>query len=87
MTDLAGLTDRERGMLELERLWWRHEGNKEREIRTKFGMSLTGYYQALNALVDRQEALAFDPVVVNRLRRLRSTRQRTRSARRLGLQL
>ncbi|TIE23478.1 hypothetical protein DIZ48_16045, partial [Legionella pneumophila] len=33
---------------------------------------------------DRPEALAFDPLLVKRLRRLRSDRQRQRSARRLG---
>ncbi|KAB2807970.1 DUF3263 domain-containing protein [Pimelobacter simplex] len=33
---------------------------------------------------ERPEALAFDPVLVKRLRRLRSDRQRQRSARRLG---
>jgi Protein of unknown function (DUF3263) len=50
-------------------------------------MSATRYYQVLNALIDRPEALAFDPLLVKRLRRLRSARQRQRSARRLGIEL
>lgn len=48
-------------------------------------MSATRYYQTLNALIDSPEALAFDPMLVKRLRRLRASRQRARSARRLGM--
>ena len=44
----------------------------------------TRYYQALNNVIDRPEALAADPMLVKRLRRLRSGRQRARAARRLG---
>jgi hypothetical protein len=50
-------------------------------------MSATRYYQVLNALIDRPEALAFDPLLVRRLRRLRAARQRARSARRLGFEV
>lgn len=49
-------------------------------------MSPTRYYQVLNALIDSPVALAHDPMLVKRLRRQRATRQRARSARRLGLQ-
>jgi hypothetical protein len=49
-------------------------------------MSATRYYQVLNALIDREDALAYDPMLVKRLRRLRAARQRARSARRLGMQ-
>ena len=42
------------------------------------------YYQLLNALIDTEAALAHDPMLVKRLRRLRSTRHRARSARRLA---
>ena len=47
----------------------------------------TRYYQVLNALIDRPDALESDPMLVKRLRRMRATRQRARSARRLGVQL
>jgi hypothetical protein len=50
-------------------------------------MSSTRYYQVLNALIDRPESLEHDPLLVRRLRRLRATRQRQRSARRLGFEL
>ena len=41
----------------------------------------------LNALIDRPEALEADPLLVRRLRRLRASRQRQRSARRLGFEI
>jgi len=44
------------------------------------GMSATRYYQMLNELIDRPEALAFEPVLVKRLRRQRAKRERIRSA-------
>jgi hypothetical protein len=50
-------------------------------------MSATRYYQVLNALIDQPEALAFDPMLVKRLQRMRAARQRARSARRLGIEL
>jgi len=39
----------------------------------------------LNALIDNPAALETDPMLIKRLRRLRASRQRQRSARRLGL--
>jgi hypothetical protein len=76
------LGDRDRAILEFERQWWRYAGAKEQAVRELFEMSATRYYQVLNALIDRPEALAHDPMLVKRLRRLRSSRQRARSARR-----
>jgi hypothetical protein len=79
------LTEREREILAFERQWWKYAGAKESAIRDLFGMSATRYYQVLNQLIDRPEALVADPMLVKRLRRLRASRQRTRSARRLGM--
>ncbi|HYZ36788.1 MAG TPA: DUF3263 domain-containing protein [Pseudonocardiaceae bacterium] len=81
----AGLSSREQEMLAFERQWWRYAGAKEQAIREQFGISATRYYQALNNVIDRPEALATDPMLVKRLRRLRSGRQRARAARRLGI--
>src|SRR5215212_1596181 len=79
------LSDREREILAFERQWWKYAGAKEQAVRELFDMSATRYYQVLNALIDRPDALAFDPMLVKRLRRMRASRQRARSARRLGL--
>jgi len=78
------LSERDAAMLDFERQWWKYAGAKEQAVREKFDMSSTRYYQVLNALIDRPEALVHDPLLVRRLRRLRATRQRQRSARRLG---
>jgi hypothetical protein len=80
------LSPRDREILAFERQWWKYAGAKEQAIRELFDMSATRYYQVLNALVDKPEALAADPLLVRRLRRLRASRQRTRAARRLGIE-
>lgn len=82
-----GLSRRELEILDFERKWWKYAGAKEEAIRELFGMSATRYYQVLNAVVDKPEALAADPMLVKRLRRLRASRQKARAARRLGFQV
>ncbi len=84
---IGELADRDAEILAFERQWWKFAGAKEQAIRDQFQMSATRYYQVLNALIDKPEALAKDPLLVKRLRRLRSTRQRNRSAKRLGIDL
>ena len=79
------LTSREQEILAFERQWWKYAGAKEQAVRELFDMSSTRYYQVLNALIDQPAALAHDPMLVKRLRRMRQSRQRARSARRLGL--
>ena len=83
----ATLSDRDCRILEFERQWWKYAGAKEQAIRDLFDMSATRYYQLLNGLIDDPQALAFDPMLVKRLRRMRAARQRARSARRLGIEL
>lgn len=83
-TATTQLTDRDQEILDLERQWWKYPGAKETRIRERFDMSATRYYQVLNALIDRPEALAADPMLVRRLLRMRAGRQAQRSARRLG---
>jgi Protein of unknown function (DUF3263) len=84
---LGELSVRDADILTFERQWWKFAGAKEQAIRDRFQMSATRYYQVLNALIDKPEALAQDPLLVKRLRRLRATRQRNRSAKRLGIDL
>lgn len=85
--EAGDLSQRDRDILGFERQWWKFAGAKEQAVREKFDMSSTRYYQVLNALIDRPESLAFDPLLVRRLRRLRAARQRARSARRLGFEV
>jgi hypothetical protein len=83
--DPAGLDDRERQILDFERDAWRLQISKERAIRERFGISTTRYHQLLHRIVDRPEALAYDPMLVRRLRRIREIRRRRRTAQRLGI--
>ncbi|WP_081710297.1 DUF3263 domain-containing protein [Arthrobacter sp. 35W] len=82
--EAAGLSERDVAMLALERQWWKYAGAKEQAIRELFDISATHYYQILNALIDTEDALAHDPMLVKRLRKLRTSRQQARTARRLG---
>ncbi|GAB48349.1 DUF3263 domain-containing protein [Mobilicoccus pelagius] len=79
------LSDLETAILTFERQWWKYPGAKEQSIKELFDMTSTRYYQVLNALIDEPAALAHDPMLVKRLRRMRSSRQKARSARRLGM--
>ncbi|MFJ4097640.1 DUF3263 domain-containing protein [Kitasatospora sp. NPDC089913] len=74
----TGLDARDRAVLALEARSWRTAGAKERAVREELGLSSTRYYQLLNGLLDRPEALAHAPVLVNRLRRVRDARRAAR---------
>jgi hypothetical protein len=75
----TGLDERSERILAFERQWWKHAGAKEQAIRETFDLSSTRYYQLLNKLLDDPRALQFDPGLVNRLRRLRVSRARSRA--------
>ena len=81
---MTAMDDHERAILDFEHRWWKYAGAKETAVREKFDMSSTRYYQVLNALIGRPEALAHDPLLVRRLRRQRSRRLRTQSGRPLA---
>ncbi len=78
------LTQRDTEILDFERSWWKHAGVKEQAIRERFDMSATRYYQLLNDLLENPAAMAHDPILIKRLKRLRSYRQKQRVARLLG---
>ncbi len=81
-----GLAADDARLLDFEAKWWQYQGAKESSIREEFQMSSTRYYQRLNQLLDSEAALAYNPMLVKRLRRMRSSRQRARSAKRLGFE-
>lgn len=71
---MDSLTDQQRAMLDLEREWWANPGGKEAAIVEQTGVTPTRYYQLLDRLLDEPAALAYDPITVNRLRRIRDRR-------------
>ncbi len=83
--DAPELDERTRALLDFERTWWQQPGPKERAIRDRLGISPTRYHQLLDRAIDLPQAVAYDPMLVRRLRRLREARRRKRFASRLGL--
>jgi hypothetical protein len=75
---MSALSERDVRVLTLERDTWRTAGAKEQAIAEVLGITATRYYQLLNELIDRPEALRFDPALVKRLRSQRARRQRIR---------
>ena len=83
----AGLSELEIKMLDFERQWWRYAGAKESAIKELFDLTPPAYYQMLNNLIDREDAVIAEPILVKRLRRLRESRTASRSSTRLGFNL
>jgi len=73
------LTDLEVRILDFERQWWKYAGVKDSAIRELFNLSAKQYYELLNNLIDRPDALAASPLLIKRLRRLREARVSSRS--------
>lgn len=86
MPDRIELEERWREILDFEREWWKASTPKEVAVRDRFGVSSARYYQLLNRLIDRPDALQYDPMLVQRLRRLREARRMKRFASRLSLE-
>lgn len=72
------ITERDKAILDFERGWWAEPGPKETAIRERFELSATRYYQILQELLDDPDAMAYDPLVIRRLRRSRTRRRRER---------
>ena len=77
---VQSLTELELRILDFERQWWRYAGAKESAIKELFDLTPPSYYQLLNNLIDRDDALLAQPMLVKRLRRLREARTTARTA-------
>ena len=75
----SNLSDLEVRILDFERQWWKYAGAKDAAIRELFDLSTRSYYELLNNLIDREDALAASPLLVKRLKRLRQARISARS--------
>lgn len=74
------LGDTEKKLLDFERSWWSHGTDRDAAVREQLGLSPTEYHRALNDLIDRPAALAYDGVLVRRLLRQRDARRTQRSS-------
>jgi hypothetical protein len=73
------LTDLEKKILDFEHGRWLHQGAKDEAVLKAFGMTPVRYQQYVLHLLEKPAALAYDPMLVKRLRRLRDTRRRQRT--------
>lgn len=71
---MDALTDLERDLLAFAGLRFQYAGARDTAIRERFGITPTRYHQLLVRLIDQPAALAHDPVLVGRLRRMRDRR-------------
>ena len=68
------VSEQDREVLDFEGSWWLFPGPKDRDIREYLGMSATRYYKAVRRLIDDDDALAYAPLTIRRLRHMRNGR-------------
>jgi Protein of unknown function (DUF3263) len=69
------LRERDLVVLDIERGWWLDGRSKGEIVKARLHMSLSRYNQLLGQLLANDEAEAYDPLVVRRLRRARERRR------------
>ena len=72
------LSDRDRAILEFEQGWWLEPGTKEAALRARLDLSPSRYRELLYAVIDAPDAMAFDPLVVRRVRKVREQNRKAR---------
>lgn len=75
------LTDRVQKMLLMAGATYKRQGARESDISKLFNITPTAFYQCINRLLDLEAALAWNPMLVTRLRAQRGSRARLRAAR------
>jgi Protein of unknown function (DUF3263) len=80
MSGRMALSERERDVLDLERDWWCTSSSKRVAIRDRLNCSPATYYALLRRVVATEEAFAYDPLVVQRVRRRQEQERRARLA-------
>lgn len=73
------LSERHAAMIDFERSWWSNEAPRDEIIRERFQCSPDEYHAELTMVLDDPDALAHDPMVVRRLKRLRVRARRLRN--------
>lgn len=74
---MASLSELDRSILEFEDRAPRAGGRKDELIRSELGLTPMRYYQRLNILIDVPAAVAEYPMMLGRLRRVRTRRDIT----------
>lgn len=74
------MNDQQVAILAIEKRFYRHASSKEQDVKDELGLSPMRYYTRLNALLDDPDAIAAEPVLTSRLRRIRDSRAKQRRA-------
>ncbi|MFK4730876.1 DUF3263 domain-containing protein [Agromyces mediolanus] len=77
----AALDERARRILSFEARSWPDADAKNEAIRHELGLSGARYYRLLGGIIEQPAALRHDPLLVNRLLRLRDARIAARAHR------
>ncbi|WFN91517.1 DUF3263 domain-containing protein [Gordonia sihwensis] len=64
------MIDDDRRLLDFAARTYRDRGAHADAVRTELGLSVTRYWQRIGRLLDNPEALAHNPTLTNRLRRI-----------------
>ncbi len=76
------MSAREVELIEYEGSWWQEPGSRADVIARRFGLTIDGYRDLVDELIDTEAALTHDPLVVRRLRRQRDNKRIQRSGQR-----
>jgi hypothetical protein len=82
--ETGDLTERDRRILDFEQDAPVSVARKEAAIRKELGLTAPRYQQLLGSLIEKPAALAYAPMLVGRLLRLRDSRAEARGARTFG---
>lgn len=69
------LTERDRHMLTMAGARYKHQGARESEIGQLVNLTATAFYQRVAQLADTEAALAWNPMLIRRLRDARGSRE------------
>lgn len=72
--EVKGLSEFEAKALEFERGWWQYGATRDLAIRHAMGMNSVRYHLLLTRMLDQEHVWRADPVLVDRLRKLRDER-------------
>jgi hypothetical protein len=79
------ITVREHKAIQLAAATYRYPAAREADVLELLGWSPTVFWAVVHALIDRPDVLAAYPIECRRLQRLRESRRRQRSARRVSV--
>ena len=72
------LSEDQKRVIDFAKRQYRYPGKQEEDMLQTFGYRGTTFFRKLNDLLDHPKALEYDPVTINRYRRIRESRMAAR---------